>query len=587
MRKPAQFHQRAPAYVSFRLQLHVRVQPHFASIAVMPSVLLALGLSSGCSICQRVKEMSPDQRQLFFTLFGTIMSVSLLFLLLYHKLKAPLLPGIRAPANQLPFFGCLFPMLRGYHCMSQWRSEEIQACVEASRQAQLAYLLKSGADGSAVDRIQAPSLLQWSMPLHSAPFVDVISAPGIKHLLSDAFPSFEKGRVLRDALEELFHEGIFNTDGDSWRQQRKVASHMFSHASLVDKMFTVFSAESEKLVELLHTYVKTGETVDFQRLMHDFTFDSMCSIAFGVEMSQMGSHTPHAFCHSFDEAQRLAFARTISAPVAWKTLRCLNVAQEKQFRAHMKIVDAFIYQIVADRRASGDKFADSGDLLSLFLADAAKRGEELTDSYLRDVVLNFLVAGRDTTATALTWLFFEFDRHPQTQQRCAREVRDTLHPAVQTTPDHLKSLLHVESAFLETTRLWPPVPTDTKQCVADSSIFPCGTKITAGTILVYNPFALARLPAFYKSTSSAVTQGWAKDCASWNPERWIVKDAETGSDKLFAPSAYDFPSFNAVSSNAKRSYSKHTQPIRASEATQAILGTGRTSWRARHVLRAG
>jgi hypothetical protein len=78
----------------------------------------------------------------------------------------------------------------------------------------------------------------------------------------------------------------------------------------------------------------------------------------------------------------------------WKLKRALNLGSERTLRKHIRTIDEFIYGIVAERRKNAAEYADSGDLLSLFLSDAAKRGEELSDKHLRNLVLNFMVVSR-------------------------------------------------------------------------------------------------------------------------------------------------------------------------------------------------
>lgn len=107
--------------------------------------------------------------------------------------------------------------------------------------------------------------------------------------------------------------------------------------------------------------------------------------------------------------------------------------------------------------------------------------------------------------------------------------------------------------------MWPPVPVDLKQCVADST-FPCGTRIPKGTVMVYTPYLLSRLPEFYKSTTGL--QHWAQDCTEFKPSRWLVSDSSSAvspssssddhdasngvsSRKILNPSPYEFISFNA------------------------------------------
>jgi cytochrome P450 len=308
-------------------------------------------------------------------------------------------------------------------------------------------------------------------------------------------------------------------------------------------MFSVFVGECENLVSFLGAAAQSGEVLDFQQLMFDFTFDSICDIAFGVKMHQLGSKTPHPFCEAFDSLQTLVTARTVTAPMWWKSKRAFGVGNEKTFAAHVRVVDEFIMGIVRDRRKNPAEY-QSDDLLSLFLEDAAKRGEELSDEMLRDLVLNFMVAGRDTTATALTWLFYALDQHPSIESTLVAEVQQRLSSSVQPTPESIKNLVQLEAAFMETTRVWPPVPADMKQCVKDV-VWPggCGTKIPKGTVMIYAPTLLHKLPEYYLTTSGL--QHWAADCMEFKPQRWLVPDKDAdGGLKILQPSAYDFVSFS-------------------------------------------
>lgn len=124
-------------------------------------------------------------------------------------------------------------------------------------------------------------------------------------------------------------------------------------------------------------------------------------------------------------------------------------------------------------------------------------------------------------------------------------MREQLSSAVQPSADAIRGLVQVEAAFMETTRLWPPVPADIKECVADCR-FPCGTLVPRGTSMIYTPYLLNRLPSFYEASSSPIMQAWAGDCEEFRPQRWLIPDEAGNPDaKLLQPSAFDFVTFNA------------------------------------------
>ena len=329
------------------------------------------------------------------------------------------------------------------------------------------------------------------------------------------------------------------------------------------------------MIDHLHKAAKSGCEIDFQQLMYEFTFDSICKIAFGKKVQTIGSKTMHPFGHSFDEIQSLCAKRSMTPFFVWKTLRFLNIGSERTFRNHLKVIDEFIYDIVKDRHQSLDEYEDSGDLLSLFLLDAKKRGEVLSDHHLRDLILsvkkrrqvgknkhsclhsanhlflfffnmccsNFMIAGRDTTAAALTWMFYSLSSHPDIEAKCVDEIRSTLDPTTEPTAERIRSLHYVEATFMETVRVAPPVPVDLKLCIKDTT-FPSGEFVPAGTYCIYTPFFTNNNPNFY--ANSTTLQSWADDCHVFNPSRWLVEDSETGETKVLSPPSHEFITFNVA-----------------------------------------
>lgn len=94
---------------------------------------------------------------------------------------------------------------------------------------------------------------------------------------------------------------------------------------------------------------------------------------------------------------------------------------------HLHVVDSFAEGVIAKRRqeiANGDDIHK--DLLSRFMNATNEKGETLNDVELRDTVLNFIIAGRDTTAQALSWLFYNLALQPRVEQKILEEIQDKI-----------------------------------------------------------------------------------------------------------------------------------------------------------------
>jgi len=92
------------------------------------------------------------------------------------------------------------------------------------------------------------------------------------------------------------------------------------------------------------------------------------------------------------------------------------------FMREMERVDRLIYEVIATRRASGGT-AERSDILSMLLAAEYEDGSGMSDRQLRDELLTLLVAGHETTATALAWAVERLARHPDKLERLAAETR--------------------------------------------------------------------------------------------------------------------------------------------------------------------
>lgn len=107
------------------------------------------------------------------------------------------------------------------------------------------------------------------------------------------------------------------------------------------------------------------------------------------------------------------------------------------------------------------------DILSRFLIEREKNPENITDKYLRDIILNFVIAGRDTTAGTLSWFLYMLCKHPDVQEKIAKEVKEATNTterilikefAATLTEEALNRMQYLHAALTETLRLYPAVP---------------------------------------------------------------------------------------------------------------------------------
>lgn len=359
------------------------------------------------------------------------------------------------------------------------------------------------------------------------------NAANVQHMLKSHFYNYPKGSAFRAALHDFLGDGIFNADGDSWKFQRQISSHQFNTRSLRKFVETVVDGElAERLVPTLEIAAIGAAAVDLQDILQRFAFDNICRIAFGYDPAYLLPSLPDVeFAVVFDSALHLISERFNSNfPFLWRIKRALGVGKEKQLKEKVGEVREFAKRIMREKKEElrRNSSLESEDLLSRFLSSGHSNEEFVTD-----VVICFILAGRDTTSAALTWFFWLLSSHPEVEAEILREIkqgRDSDDGAA-AAYDEVKSMVYTHAALCEAMRLYPPVPVSTKSA-AEDDVLPDGTVVKKGTRISYHPYAMGR-----------VEKVWGADWAEFRPGRWLEKVG--GKWRFVGRDAYTYPVFQA------------------------------------------
>ncbi|RLN25224.1 hypothetical protein C2845_PM07G26120 [Panicum miliaceum] len=360
----------------------------------------------------------------------------------------------------------------------------------------------------------------------------------VEHIAKTNFANYPKGEVTVSTIEDFLGHGIFNSDGDQWLWQRKAASYEFSKRSLRNFVVDTVRFEIvERLLPLLERAARDGRMLDVQDVLERFAFDNICRVAFGEDPAclaedeeGMPARRSAEFMRAFNDVQDSIIARFMT-PIksVWRVQRLLNLEPERRLREALDTVHGYADRIVRERRERAEAgLASRDDFLSRFAASG-----EHSDESLRDVVTNFLLAGRDTTSSALTWFFWLVSGQPDVEDKILREIRSMrastpANAGATFSFDELREMHYLHAAVTESMRLYPPVAMDTHGCKHDDFL-PDGTFVGKGWQVTYSAYAMAR-----------VEDIWGKDCEEFKPERWL------GEDGAFQPeSTFRYPVFHA------------------------------------------
>ncbi|KAJ9172250.1 hypothetical protein P3X46_015511 [Hevea brasiliensis] len=347
----------------------------------------------------------------------------------------------------------------------------------------------------------------------------------VEHLLVTNFSNYVKGSRFLNVLYELLGHGIFNVDGHLWTLQRKIASHEFNTKSL--KHFISDMVKSEMANTLLPNLSKAcdeNSVFDLEQVLGKFTFSTICKVAFGIDLQTM-PYLP--FAKAFDDAVENCFSRFLSPfPPIWKLKRLFNIGSEKRFKEDIKTINEFAMEIMKSKQQeenSSERVAKNQDLLSRFMLLSSNlefQDQEHKTKFLRDIIISFVLAGKDTTSTALTWFFWLVAGNPRCAHLIYQELSEVASPPdAEAVPeartfsyDELKKLHYLHAALSESMRLFPPVAINSRLTI-DNDVLPDGTRVGKGWFADYSAYAMGRMERV-----------WGQDCRAFKPERWLDID---------------------------------------------------------------
>lgn len=363
----------------------------------------------------------------------------------------------------------------------------------------------------------------------------------IEYVLKINFSNFPKGQDFYEEFHDLLGDGIFNADFERWREQRKMSSLHFNSRSFRQFMAEAVSQTVEKrLIPVLADAAEKNLTLDLQDVFLRYTFDNTCSVVFGKNLGCLAVDMPQIpFAKAFDECVETTFYRQITPRLFWKFMRFLKLGKERRMLDALKILKGFVDDLI-DFKKKEIIISRGGtrDLLACFMLQFEP--EELSGShqFLRDMVLNFVIAGRDTSGVALAWFFWLLSRHPRVEEKVFQELLAILNQRSSSqkmepfTAKELQDCIYLHATLTETLRLYPSVPNDHKG-VLHRDVLPDGTCIEPGMKFVYNIYALGRMQSV-----------WGPDSLEFKPERWIDVSGD-GKLRMKKESMYKFLAFNA------------------------------------------
>jgi cytochrome P450 len=334
---------------------------------------------------------------------------------------------------------------------------------------------------------EAHDRLGETVRFRMGPMIDVLSLTNpdhVKHVLIDAAHKYHKGAGLERA-RPLLGDGLLTSEGSHWMRQRRLMQPAF-HKDRIAGFARTMITETEELVSRWEPTL--GQPFDVNEEMMKLALTIVARTLFSTEVAGEAERVGRALTVAMEEANR----RMLSYFV---TPGFVPTRRNRAFREAIGTLDSIIFQIIAERRAGKTR---GDDLLAMLLeAKDADTGEQMNDRQLRDEVMTLFLAGHETTANALSWLWYFLAQHPEVEAKLHHEL-DAQLAGRAATADDVPKLRYLNWTLQETMRLHPPAWILARQALEEDAID--GLRIRPSRLLfvMMSPLLIHRNPRLWR-----------------------------------------------------------------------------------------
>lgn len=289
------------------------------------------------------------------------------------------------------------------------------------------------------------------------PIYLVLAPEAVRHVLQENYRNYDKQVPDYRMLGRILGPGLLTNDGDSWLRQRRLIQPAF-HRQRLAGLGTLMAGATQEMLDRWEGLPR-DETLDISAEMMRLTLRVVGLALFSTDTGDDAATIGQAFS-TINQQLASYFARPFP-PMSVPTRR------SRALWAAKRELDAVVARIIAERRRTP---GDRGDLLSMLLdARDAETGEGMSDEQVRSEVMTLLLAGHETTANALTWLWYLLSAHPAVETRLHEELARVLGGAAPSVAQ-LADLPYARMVIDETLRLYPPAWGFTRRATGEDTV---------------------------------------------------------------------------------------------------------------------
>jgi cytochrome P450 len=320
----------------------------------------------------------------------------------------------------------------------------------------------------------------------------------VDHVLYEGRENYVKS-IEYETLRAVFGLALITDDGDSWSAHRAMLNPMFARRHL-NELVDLMIEPIETLADRLELQADRGSlNIDMTKAMVDVTLDVVGNAMFSQDFSTINERMCDVVTAGLRRAENTVRVLLVLGQSRRRARLVVTVIRSRiplpsralrEMRNVLRTTDAAIDKVVADRVAHP---TDNPDLLNLLLA-AGDNGESLPMERVRGEALQFMLAGHETTANAMSWMWYLLAINPAARDRMHVEVDDVLGGAPPTI-ECLARLPWTTACVEEAMRMYPPVPILPRLAIRDDVV--SGHHVRRGTTVLLPVHQIHHDPRFW------------------------------------------------------------------------------------------
>ncbi|OOQ88883.1 cytochrome P450 monooxygenase [Penicillium brasilianum] len=316
---------------------------------------------------------------------------------------------------------------------------------------------------------------------------------------------------------------IIRAKGPDHSRFRRNFSHAFSDRSLREQQ-SLICGYVDMLVDNLNRTIKENPKakVNMVHMFNLTTFDIMGDLTFGDSLDLLlGTGNMNWVAAVFISMKTNALRRLARYWPWTASIAQWFIPQElrQQSVAHYQASQGRV-----DKRVDGDYALQKPDIWGIVMNQKQELRLSRTEMYANSQV--FMVAGTETTATALSGLLYQLLMNPEKMEIIVKEVRETFEKDSDIEMRALEHMKYLNACIEEGLRIYPPVPVGLPRIAPDDGLLVCGEHIPGKTALSVNQWATYHSPKNFKRPDDFI------------PERWISDDFATDNKAAFQPFSF-------------------------------------------------